>query len=197
MRRVIFVWAVRSSGKQPWFTQLYASFSREVHTEHLEWISKTLCEALAAAQETKLVIEPTVYITSADTAIPEIPRTTSSAYASSDAASASNPASEIGDVDKELPMYSSLKVINGRPSIRRLLQEGIDGSTGTVSVDGECEEQLRRTSLTPSPCLLVSGPTSLTSSVSRALSAELTGPSQVLKGAPSVTLHVETFGMSR
>ncbi|KAI0774396.1 ferric reductase NAD binding domain-containing protein [Fomes fomentarius] len=159
VRRVIFVWAVRSS-------------------EHLEWISKTLCEALAAAQATKLVIEPTVYVTSAETAIPEIPRTASSAYASSDAASASTPASEIGNVDKELPMYSSLKVINGRPSIRRLLQEGIDGSTGPVSVD-------------------VSGPTSLTSSVSRALSAELTGPSQVLKGAPPVTLHVETFGMSR
>ncbi|KAI1796261.1 hypothetical protein LXA43DRAFT_1090336 [Ganoderma leucocontextum] len=61
---------------------------------------------------------------------------------------------------------------------KELRCEGVDNSSGPVSVD-------------------VSGPSSLTSSVSNALASKLTSPASVLKGAPSVTLHVETFGMSR
>ncbi|KAI0750929.1 hypothetical protein C8Q80DRAFT_1098755 [Daedaleopsis nitida] len=121
VRRVIFVWAVRES-------------------DHLGWISKTLSEALAAAQSTKLAIEPTIYVTSPSSTIPEIPRTLSR---SSDGASTP---SEVGEVDKELPVYSALRIINGRPSIRRILQEGVNGSAGPVSVDGECllREEIRR-----------------------------------------------------
>ncbi|KAH9850710.1 ferric reductase NAD binding domain-containing protein [Lenzites betulinus] len=155
VRRVIFVWAVRDS-------------------EHLQWISKTLNEALTAAQLTELAIEPNVYITGPTCTIPEIKR---GVYTPSDGTSTPPSPADTGKFEKELPVYSSLKVTHGRPSIRRILQEGIDTSTGSVSVD-------------------VAGPTSLSSSVSRALSSKLTSPTSVLKGAPSVTLHVETFGMS-
>ncbi|KAI0720245.1 hypothetical protein C8T65DRAFT_692861 [Cerioporus squamosus] len=153
VRRVVFVWAVRNS-------------------DHLRWISKTLSEAIAAAQSTSLVVDPAVYITGPTCAIPEIPR------AASTTSDGSSTLSEIDEGDKELPLYSSLKIVHGRPSIRRILQEGIDGSTGSVSVD-------------------VSGPSALTQSVSHMLASRLTSPASVLKGAPSVTLHVETFGMSK
>ncbi|KAI0638308.1 ferric reductase NAD binding domain-containing protein [Trametes polyzona] len=155
VRRVIFVWAVRDP-------------------EHVQWISKVLAEAMTAAQSTTLVVEPNVYITGASSAVPEIPRT---AYAPSDGSSTPPSPADSGKYEKELPMYSSMKITHGRPSIRRILQEGIDSSAGPVSVD-------------------VAGPTSLSTSVSRALSSKLTSPKSVLKGAPSVTLHVETFGMS-
>ena len=130
MRRVIFVWAVRESGNPYHFLTLNASLTRAI-ADHLGWISRTLSEALSAAQSTSLVLEPTVYITGPTCAIPEIPR---AASASSDGSSTP---SVVGDSDKELPLYSSLKIVHGRPSIRRVLREGIDGSTGPVSVDGE------------------------------------------------------------
>ncbi|RDX53967.1 hypothetical protein OH76DRAFT_1342942 [Lentinus brumalis] len=152
VRRVVFVWAANA--------------------DHLRWISKTLSEAIAAAQSTELVVDPAVYITGPTCAIPEIPR------ASSATSDGSSTPSEVDEGDKELPLYSSLKIVHGRPSIRRILQEGIDGSTGPVSVD-------------------VSGPSALTQSVSHMLASKLTSPTSVLKGAPSVILHVETFGMSK
>ncbi|KAH9899749.1 ferric reductase NAD binding domain-containing protein [Cubamyces lactineus] len=157
VRRVVFVWAVRES-------------------DHLEWISKTLYEALSAAQSTSLIVEPNIYITGRTCTLPEIPR--NAMYAPSDGSSTPTSPSEVEKFDKELPVYSSLKIVHGRPSIRRVLQESIDSSAGPVSVD-------------------VAGPLSLSASVSRILSSKLTSPANVLRGAPSVTLHVETFGMSK
>ncbi|KAI9000892.1 hypothetical protein BD414DRAFT_15568 [Trametes punicea] len=156
VRRVIFVWSVRES-------------------DHLAWISKTLNEALTAAQPTSLVVEPRIYITGPTCTIPEMPR---GSYTPSDGTTTPTSPSDGEPFEKGLPVYSSLRIIHGRPSVCRILQEGIDSSTGPVSVD-------------------VAGPSSLSSSVSRVLSSKLCSPASVLKGAPSVTLHVETFGMSR
>ncbi|CDO68687.1 hypothetical protein BN946_scf184652.g14 [Trametes cinnabarina] len=160
VRRVIFVWAVRES-------------------DHLAWISKTLNDALSAAQPTSLLVEPHIYITGPTCTLPEMmPR--SNSYTPSDGSSTPTSPTDVEKekLDKELPVYSSLKIVHGRPSIRRILQEGIDASVGPVSVD-------------------VAGPSSLSVSVSRVLSSKLTCPTSVLRGAPSVTLHVETFGMSK
>nr|VWP00534.1 Pre-mRNA-splicing ATP-dependent RNA helicase PRP28 (EC [Ganoderma boninense] len=150
VRRVIFIWAVRES-------------------DHLGWISKSLCEALAVAQSTPLAIEPSVYVTGPTCDIPRIPGTQ---YAGSEASG-----SDSGEAaGKELPLYSSLKIVHGRPSIRRILQEGVDGSSGPVSVD-------------------VSGPSSLTASVSSALASKLTSPANILKASrtPSDSPLVPTF----
>ncbi|KAL7282503.1 hypothetical protein ACG7TL_003974 [Trametes sanguinea] len=146
---------------------LVAAFSHASTSDHLAWISKTLNEALSAAQPTSLIVEPNIYITGPTCTLPERPR--SSSYTPSDGSSTptSPTDTEKDNFGKGLPVYSSLKIVHGRPSIRRILQEGIDSSTGPVSVD-----------------------------VSRLLSCKLTSPANVLKGAPSVTLHVETFGMS-
>ncbi|KAH9943327.1 ferric reductase NAD binding domain-containing protein [Epithele typhae] len=158
VRRVIFVWAVRQS-------------------EHLDWISKTLNEALAVAQPTSLVVEPTVYVTGPSCTMPTIARTPYMPNMSPASDSGSTKSLE-ASIDKTLPSYSSLKVIHGRPSIRRVLQDGINCSAGPVSVD-------------------VSGPTALTQSVCYALSTDIASPASILKGSQPVTLHVETFGMSK
>ena len=41
----------------------------------------------------------------------------------------------------------------------------------------------------------VAGPSPLASDVRSALTSDLTSTSEILKGRPTVTLHVETFGM--
>jgi hypothetical protein len=97
------------------------------------------------------------------------------------------PASVSSSVDKdsekvldspvsELPRYSSLKLIHGRPSMKKLIHDEIDIALGPVSVD-------------------VAGPSTLAESIRRATRTGSATPSAVLKGAQPVTLHVETFGM--
>ncbi|KAI0068942.1 hypothetical protein BV25DRAFT_1817865 [Artomyces pyxidatus] len=134
---------------------------------HLTWISKLLGEAISAAPPS-LTIEPRIYVTGARLPVQDIP---SVAYAGS-----SNPSLESPIKEKpELPSYNAFKITHGRPSIRRLLQDEIASAAGPVSVD-------------------VAGPSAIAQSVRSALRSSA-GPLDVLKGAPSVTLHVETFGM--
>lgn len=47
----------------------------------------------------------------------------------------------------------------------------------------------------PMRLYLVAGPTSLSDSVRRALSTGVASPRAVFNGMPTVTLHVEKFGM--
>ncbi|KII94680.1 hypothetical protein PLICRDRAFT_169410 [Plicaturopsis crispa FD-325 SS-3] len=148
VRRVVFVWSVRDGA-------------------HLAWIAKLLSEALAAAPSS-LVVEPRVYITGASFPIAEMP---SVGY---DKAA---PEASQDKMDKlDLPVYSALKLLHGRPSIRKIFQDEFCIAAGPVSVD-------------------VAGPSALSQSVRTLLHSELASPLAVLKGAPSVTLHVETFGM--
>ncbi|KAF8974334.1 FAD-binding domain-containing protein [Flammula alnicola] len=118
---------------------------------HVKWISKTLIQALSATTAS-LTVEPRIYITGKNYPIPETTPST------------------------ELPVYSSLKLIHGRPSIKKLLNDEIASSLGPISVD-------------------VSGPSSLADSIRRALISDSATPAAVLKGSQPVTLHVETFGM--
>ncbi|KAF8914049.1 ferric reductase NAD binding domain-containing protein [Gymnopilus junonius] len=152
VQRIVFVWAVRDA-------------------DHLKWISTILQEALARATK-PLVIEPRVYVTGKNFPIPEVPG------AASERASVSSSSIEKGDIQEAaLPVYSALKLIHGRPSMKKLLSEEIEASPGAISVD-------------------VAGPTPLSESIRRALSSGLASPASVLKGSPPVTLHVETFGMN-
>ncbi|KAK7695500.1 hypothetical protein QCA50_000136 [Cerrena zonata] len=152
-QRVIFVWAVRDA-------------------EHLKWISKVITEALVAARLTHLTVDPRIYITGPNCPIPEVP-----VLGHKDSLDGTiTPSSNQSNEKIELPIYTSLKITHGRPSISRILHDEISTSIGPVSVD-------------------VAGPTSLSHSVSRVLSSGPAGPLSVLKGAPSVTLHTETFGM--
>jgi len=150
VQRIVFVWAVRDAA-------------------HLKWISKTLMDALARATPS-LAVEPRIYITGKNYPIPEVPEVPT------DGSSISSGSVEKDIAETELPVYSSLKLIHGRPSMKKLLAEEIQASPGPISVD-------------------VAGPSNLAESVRRSLSSDLAGPSAVLKGCQPVTLHVETFGM--
>ncbi|KDR83594.1 hypothetical protein GALMADRAFT_219415 [Galerina marginata CBS 339.88] len=150
VRRIVFVWAVRDA-------------------VHLKWISKTLVDALATTTP-YLTIEPRIYVTGKNYPIPEVPELPT------DRASMSSGSIEKDIAETELPVYSSLKLIHGRPSMKKLLAEEIQTSLGPISVD-------------------VAGPSNLAESVRRALSSDLASPAAVLKGSQPVTLHVETFGM--
>jgi len=44
--------------------------------------------------------------------------------------------------------------------------------------------------------VIVCGPHALSDSVRSALASEIAGPTGILRGRPSVTLHVEKFGMA-
>ncbi|KAG5648690.1 hypothetical protein DXG03_000036 [Asterophora parasitica] len=121
VRRVIFVWAVRDGG-------------------HLTWISRALAEAMLPSKAS-LTIEPRVYITGPNYPIPQVP------FQSEDENEPPTPTSPIefekGEEDMiGLPTYTSLKLIHGRPSIRKLLHEEIAAALGPVSVDGSspCSE---------------------------------------------------------
>lgn len=102
--------------------------------DHVRWISEVLGEAITAAQSTGLVLDPRVYITGST---PPTPPVATIGYADSDkgSISAESPISE-KDVKMSLPAYSALRILHGRPSIRKILREEITASTGPVSVDG-------------------------------------------------------------
>ncbi|TFK76030.1 hypothetical protein BDN72DRAFT_362236 [Pluteus cervinus] len=153
VRRIVFIWSVREA-------------------EHLQWISKVLTEALSS-NPSGLVVEPRVYITGPEYSIPEVPALSRSADAES---IEKGKGEKVEIVETELPTYSTLRLIHGRPSIRKVLHEEVMEAQGPVSVD-------------------VAGPGGLTHAVRRALRSGFAGPSSVLRGIPPVTLHVETFGM--
>lgn len=69
---------------------------------------------------------------------PPTPPVAAVEYSESDQGSVAmeSPLSE-KDVKMFLPAYSALRILHGRPSVRRILQEEIDASTGPVSVDGK------------------------------------------------------------
>ncbi|GLB33682.1 putative FAD-binding domain containing protein [Lyophyllum shimeji] len=151
VRRVVFVWAVRDGA-------------------HLTWILKTLTEALSSSKAS-LSIEPRVYITGPSYPIPQVPFLPEPPSPKSPTESEKEAKNTLA-----LPLYTSLKLIHGRPSIRKLLHEEIAASSGPVSVD-------------------VAGPSEMTESIRRALRSDVASPQAVLQGFPPVTLHVETFGM--
>lgn len=104
----------------------------------MKWISSVLGEAISAAQSTGLVVDPRIYITNSSPPTPPTPPVTAVGYDDSDKGSVSmdSPVTE-KDVKMSLPSYSALRILNGRPSVRRILQEEISASSGPVSVDGE------------------------------------------------------------
>ncbi|PPQ99070.1 hypothetical protein CVT24_003630 [Panaeolus cyanescens] len=115
VRRIVFVWAVRDAA-------------------HLQWISKTLVEALAQAPR-NLTIDPRIYITGKAYPIPEVPTLSHSTPVDAQSTSSSSE-KYISSPDSELPVYSSLKLTHGRPSMKKLLHEEIANAHGPVSVDG-------------------------------------------------------------
>lgn len=112
----------------------------DMQSAHVKWISKLLHEALAVAQNTELVIDPRVYITG-----PNVPSPEDIEGSDSGSISADSPTSE------KLPVYSLLRIIHGRPSVRKIFEEEIPASPGPVSVDGKSDNDMQSISYSSIP----------------------------------------------
>ncbi|KZS97904.1 hypothetical protein SISNIDRAFT_423350 [Sistotremastrum niveocremeum HHB9708] len=137
---------------------------------HLKWISPLLMSALSSASSS-LVIDARIYITGKTAGLPTITSPTDEGT--------KTPSSISSEDEKKIDSITSftgVKTEYRRPDIHRLLEDEVTTAAGQVSVD-------------------VAGPSALSSLVRTALSSEMARPSAVLKGQPSVVLHVETFGM--
>lgn len=191
------MWAVRDGGNCLIFrfSVVCYSLTQPLSTiDHLTWISKALTNALTSVPPS-LTLEPRVYITGS--ASYQIPVVESDKFTPPPTPSSSGALSiQEQSSDVELPVYSALKLTHGRPSIRKLLHDEITTSPGPVSVDGESNALFLISGLYLMQHTPVAGPSALSQSVRRELRrAELVSPIGVLKGLPSVELHVETFGM--
>lgn len=105
-----------------------------------------------------MIIDPRIYITCAS---PSTPPLSSASYEESDRGSvnADSATTEKSATKLSLPVYSALRIMNGRPAIRKILHEEIAASRGPVSVDGEfapgaCERLFLVSHFTPMQLLV-------------------------------------------
>ncbi|KAG9309648.1 putative ferric reductase [Chiua virens] len=83
------------------------------------------------------------------------------------------PGKDMGSQEGVAPPF--VRFESGRADVKAILQGEVSTATGSMSV-------------------MVCGSQSLARSVRRALRFPVSGPSSILRGGPSVTLHVESFG---
>jgi ferric-chelate reductase len=86
-----------------------------------------------------------------------------------------------------------LRVHTGRPDVAVIIQEEIVASTGPVSIIGELTVNRIVQNLTRL-LKLACGPFNLTEAVRASLRSGAAGPSAMLHGGVSVSMHIENFG---
>ena len=89
-----------------------------------------LNEALNAAQDTPLTVDPRIYITG-----PRAPPTNYATGSDSESGSISAE-SPVSEKENKLPLYTALRITHGRPSLRKVFDEEVTTAAGPVSVDG-------------------------------------------------------------
>jgi ferric-chelate reductase len=105
------------------------------------------------------------------------------------------------DVDKPtkgaIPILLNLScvtVATGRPDLCAMLQDEAEGARGPMSVSGRAAFFTPHQNILAYLDLLVCGSESVANAVRSALQSPVAGPIAILKGGPSITLHVESFG---
>lgn len=88
----------------------------------------------------------------------------------------------------------TVDILSGRPDIFKLLESEVALATGPVSVDGKCSSHSVFAPSTYWVCV-VAGPASLQADTRKALTGHFAGPTNVLKGTPTVQLNIEEFSM--
>ncbi|TFK53328.1 iron reductase [Heliocybe sulcata] len=149
---------------------------------HLQWVSAAIKQALATAPST-MSISINIYLTTSQEPLPTSPRAWDDDSVHNERLGGASGSESSESVEKEkedsvvtLTEVSAVKVQVGRPNIGVLMKEELDNAAGrmTVCVCGsEGIARAVRSSLTINP---------------------LAGSNSVIRGAPSVTLHVESFG---
>ena len=166
-----------------------------VTIDHLGWIKKELSEAIISAPSA-LVVEARIFVTRPTKKIENssfVDAEKGEKRVTSHKSSSSSPASSETDVNALALAESLIRVSSGRPDVEHLIDQAVSSSQGPVSVDGEHEVLAPRIVLTQ--IIPVAGPSSLASAVRTAIGLDTLSPKAILKGRPTVTLHVETFGM--
>ncbi|KDQ21126.1 hypothetical protein BOTBODRAFT_183772 [Botryobasidium botryosum FD-172 SS1] len=135
---------------------------------HLDWISKPLATAVLCAPSS-LTIDLRIFVSQSR---PQITVVRGLSQESDAPTLAGTPDCSMEDKKHSfLTGLEGIKIESGRPNLTRILREEVDSAPGPVSVD-------------------VSGPAALSATVRSALSSDIAGPVGVLKGKPTVTLHV-------
>ncbi|KIK90705.1 hypothetical protein PAXRUDRAFT_151340 [Paxillus rubicundulus Ve08.2h10] len=145
---------------------------------HIHWIDDTVVRALHLAPPS-LSVSIRIHVTG-------VPVTTESLPRSEDHSEETGDDSNLDIVEKDnakamektkdlLHAMEAVKIENGRPNLHATLREEVECATGKMSVS-------------------VCGSQGIARSVRYALRFPVSSPLNVVRGGPSVTLHVESFG---
>ncbi|KDQ52027.1 hypothetical protein JAAARDRAFT_184606 [Jaapia argillacea MUCL 33604] len=163
-RRAVLVWAIRD-------------------LSHLKWVSDVISKALSMAPPS-LTVSINIHVTSSKEPLPTLPQAwdddsvhnQSVGVITKQNSSESLEKGKLRSASPSLLDSPSTKVYEGRPNLKLILNEEIDAAEGPMSVS-------------------VCGSEGIARAVRAALRTNpFSGSTNVVKGAPSVTLHVEAFG---
>lgn len=132
-----------------------------------------------------------------------VTRANGSILAASESAASADSDSMISDGHEkkedfsDLLSHSAVRVIDGRPDLGAILgQEAEETFNGRMSVSGQCLQisAFFTPSCLPSCFFAVCGSQTIASAVRKGVQFSVAGMTSVMRGSPSVTLHVESFG---
>ncbi|EGN94612.1 hypothetical protein SERLA73DRAFT_188592 [Serpula lacrymans var. lacrymans S7.3] len=148
--------------------------------DHLYWIDDTLIKAIQLAPP-HLAVDIRIHVTGARTTVAPLEQAygdddTESIHSDSRSEIAEHEYNEVVDKSKDsILAMSAVRVENGRPNLDGILKEEVGMATGRMSVS-------------------VCGSQAVARATRNALRFPVSGPTSVLSGGPSVTLHIESFG---
>jgi hypothetical protein len=145
--------------------------------DYIQWIEEALIKAVQLAPPS-LTVSIRIFITAPSSTMQPNPSREDDSSISSSTEKKGSPEHTIIRKDSLSLSFMSLrgvKMENGRPNLDALLREEVDATSGRMSVS-------------------VCGSQGIARSVRHALRFPVSGPSSILSGGPSVTLHVESFG---
>ncbi|KAH7925260.1 hypothetical protein BV22DRAFT_1011594 [Leucogyrophana mollusca] len=141
---------------------------------HIHWIEEALVKAVQLAPSS-LTVSVHIHLTGPPIVVAPI-ATSLGEIESLHTTSVGHAAPELSLKDKESIMFMpGVRIENGRPDLGRILKEEAAMATGRMSVS-------------------VCGSQGIARSVRHALRFPVSSPSNIMKGGPSVTLHVESYG---
>ena len=160
--------------------------------DFIDWIDEPVCRALQLAPPS-LTVSIHIHITRGSAAIQRgTGHDGREVRQRRDPRSASAESTEMGD----MLAFDSVRVENGRPDLAKMLGEEVQSATRKLSVSGEsCITELSSHILIHMRySTAVCGSLGMAQSVRQALRFPVSSPSNVLRGGPSVSLFVETYG---
>ncbi|KAF7964757.1 hypothetical protein HWV62_3260 [Athelia sp. TMB] len=149
---------------------VHTSADAKESTEHLSWVSDTLLKAAQLAPPS-LKVEIRIFVTGPNRSVPGMNRSGSF----DDDSITGGSENEKKDSLSEVLAHSAVTVAEGRPELGALLRQEAEATTGRMSVD-------------------VCGSQAIASAVRQGVRFGVAGATSIMRGNPSVTLHVESFG---